>query len=163
VHAGGADLTTIAYNDTDHSRTVTNALGKSAIYRFVKLQNRWKLSRVDGQASTSCPASASALTYDGFGFIASRTDWNGNRTTYVNDNRGLETSRTEAAGTPVTRTIATSWHPTLRLPVRIVEPGKTTDFVYDANGLLLGRTETDTTTSIVPYGTAGRSRTWAYT
>ena len=31
--------------------------------------------------------------------------------------RNLETSRTEANGTPSARTITTQWHPTLRLPI----------------------------------------------
>ncbi len=39
---------------------------------------------------------------------------------------GLETSRTEAAGTAQARTITTDWHPTLFLPVQVSEPGRIT-------------------------------------
>jgi YD repeat-containing protein len=79
------------------------------------------------------------MTYDANGFVASRTDFNDIVTTFVNDSRGLQTSRTEAVGTPEERTITTEWHPTFRLPIRITEPGKITTFTYDAQGRLLER------------------------
>ena len=69
--------------------------------------------------------------------------------------RNLETSRTEAYGTPRARTITTQWHSTFRLPTQIDEPGKRTTFTHDANGNVLTKTVLDTTTS--------ESRTWTYT
>ena len=49
------------------------------------------------------------MTYDANGNIASKTDFNGNRTTYSYDlTRNLETSRTEASGTALARTINTT-------------------------------------------------------
>ena len=87
------------------------------------------------------------MTYDSNGYLASQTDWNGNLTNQVNDSRGRTTSIVEAAGTPLARTKTITYHPTLRLPVRIVEPGVTTNFTYDSAGNLLTRTRTDTTTT----------------
>jgi YD repeat-containing protein len=81
-----------------------------------------------------------AFTYDANGFIASRTDWDGNVTTYTHDARGDETSRIEASGTGLVRTISTRWHATFHLPTQIVEPNRTTTFGYDAHGNLLGKT-----------------------
>jgi YD repeat-containing protein len=52
-----------------------------------------------------------AFTYDVNGFIASRTDWDGNVTTFVNNVRGLPKAITEAAGTPLARTIGFSNDP----------------------------------------------------
>ena len=70
---------------------------------------------------------------------------------------------TEASGTPLARTISTTWHATFRQPTRIVEPRRTIDFTYDTSGRPLTRTETDTTTHSAPYSTNGRTRTWTFT
>jgi RHS repeat-associated protein len=162
-HGAGADLTKIAYNDTDGSRTVTFPLGLQMMYKFTPLQGVPKVTEVDRLASSAAPAAALKLTYDSNGYTASQTDWNGNLTSYVNDVRGRPTSIIEAAGTPQARTTTITYHPTLRLPVRIVEPGITTSFTYDSAGNLLTRTSADTTTTSVPYSTNGASRTWTYT
>src|SRR6185437_3067938 len=100
---------------------------------------------------------------DANGYVASRTDENGNVTLYQNDPRGLVLSKTEAAGTPQQRVTSFTWLPNFHLPAQIVEPGRTTGFTYDASGNLLTRTETDTTTSTIPYSTTGRTRSVSYT
>lgn len=161
--AGGTNRFEIEYDDVNLTRTVTNPLGKQEIYRFTKRQGVLKLDTVDGQPSTNCPAASAAQTYDSNGFIASQVDWNGNLTTYVRDARGLETSRTEAVGTPEERTITTTWHSTFRVPTQIVMPGLTVDLTYDSQGRLTQRTETDTTSQSVPYSTNGQTRTWNFT
>lgn len=161
-HAGQAEYTTITY-DSSTTRTVTSPLGERIKYTFAILQNTPKLTREDRLSSPGIPAAARLYTYDNKGYLASRTDWNGNKTTFINNSIGLQTSRTEAFGTSSARTITTAWHPTFRLPIKIIEPRKTTDFTYDANGNLLTRTETDTTTHTVPYSTSGQTRVWSYT
>lgn len=161
-HAGGANATTIAYNDVDGSRTVTNALGQAEIHRFTVRSGRPMLDRVDRQASASVPAASLLQTYSG-DYVNTRTDRNGRLTSFIRNAIGQETSRTEASGTPQARTITTAWDATLRLPTLITEPGRQTSFVYDTAGRLLSRTETDTTTQTVPYSTNGRTRTWTYT
>ena len=100
-----------------------------------------KAEQIDGNQCANCGKYKSA-TYDSNGFISSRTDFNGNTTTYVHNSRGLETSRTEAAGTPQERTITTEWSADFRLPTKITEPGKVTTFTYDSQGRLLERKET---------------------
>jgi uncharacterized protein RhaS with RHS repeats len=68
--------------------------------------------------------------------MASNTDWKGSVTTYVHNDRGLETSRTEASGTPGARNIATACHPIFNLHTKVTEPKRETVFVYDAEGRL---------------------------
>ncbi len=60
--------------------------------------------------------------------------------TIVRDSRGRELSRTEAAGTPQARTIATTWHPEFNKPSVVSEPGRQTAYSYDAQGRLLSTT-----------------------
>jgi RHS repeat-associated protein len=114
-------------------------------------------------ATTTTAAATRTITYDANGYIASQTDWNGNLTTYINNTRGQPTSITEGSGTPQARTTTIAWDPVFHLPTKIVEPGLTTDFVYDASGNPLTRTLTDSTTTTVPYATSGTKRVWTYT
>src|SRR5258708_30910578 len=92
------------------------------------------------QPCTACGTNSSATTYDANGFVASRTDFNGNVTRYSNDARGRELSRTEAFGSAQARTISTSWHTVFPPPIQISEPRRTTTFTYDAAGNLLHKT-----------------------
>ncbi|VAW88122.1 Rhs family protein, partial [hydrothermal vent metagenome] len=161
-HANGADLTTLAYN-ADGSTTVTNPLGKQTTYHFTDAFGAKKLSQIEGHASANCAAGIKDITYDPNGFKDLVTDFEGNITDYDYDTRGLEVTRTEAVGTPQTRTITTQWHAEFRIPSKIIAPGKTTDFVYNPQGQVLSRSETDTTSQTVPYSTQGQKRTWTYT
>jgi YD repeat-containing protein len=169
-HAGGADATTISYNLTvfmgiqlGGTVTVTNPLGKVVVHNITPNQGMLKPSGVNELASANTPAASTSITYDGNGYVASEQDKNSNITVYQNDFRGLVLSRTETGGTPQQRVTTITWHPTFHLPTQIVEPGRTTTFTYDANGLLLTKTQVDTTTSSVPYSTNGQIRGWSYT
>jgi len=148
-HANGADATTIDYTNIDDPSdprvTVTNALGKQTTYHYTVINGIRKLLQVEGHASTNCAAANKSYTYDGNGFIDEVTDWEGNITDFDHDSRGLEVQRIEAKGTTEQRTIMTQWHAYLRLPLKITEPDRVIDFVYDANGLLLERKETPVT------------------
>jgi RHS repeat-associated protein len=155
-HAGGADLTTLAYNDSDGSRTVTNTLGGQEVYKFTTLQGVPKVTEIDRLATATTAAASRFFTYDANGYTASSTDWNGNITAYVNDAHGQPTSITEAFGTPAQRTTTTTYLSNFHLPAQIGAPGLTTNFSYDGSGNLLGKTEVDTTPAANP------SRTWTY-
>jgi len=156
--AGGADLTTIAYNDIDGSRTVTNAFGVTDLYTFATLQGVPKVTGISRQATSTTAAASRSFTYDANGYLASATDWNGNQINYVNDARGEPTSIVEAAGTTVARTTAITYHPTFHLPTEVVTQGLTVDYTYDGTGELLTETETDTTAA----AEAEASRLWSY-
>ena len=163
THAGGAQNTTIAYNDAN-TRTVTNELGKQTIYHFTTVQGAPKITSVEGVANGTCEAANQNYTYDANGYPASKTDWKGVVTRFTYNAQGLQTSRTEAFGTPYARTINTTWHGTFRVPTQIVEPGKTSSFTYDpTTGWLLSKTEIDTTANSIPYSTNGQTRAWTYT
>ena len=156
--AGGADFISLQPNTHGGGdNTTTDAFGLVRTYTFVQYDGSLRNTSISGPPCPSCgPA---VQSYDTNGFPASRTDWNGNRTNYEFDSRGLERSRTEgltATGstTPQTRIITTDWHTTFRLPTLITEPGRTTTMTYDPVGNLNSRTITDTVLKT--------SRTWNY-
>jgi hypothetical protein len=132
--AGGADLTSVYYNDSDGSRFVTNALKQVLLYKFAMMQNVPKATEIDRLPSADVPAATVLQGYDSTGYINSQNDWDNNATTLVNDYRGLPLTRNEAVGTTEARTTTTVWHPTLHRPTQITGPGMMTAFVYDSNG-----------------------------
>ncbi|WNF48421.1 DUF6531 domain-containing protein [Pseudomonas sp. SG20056] len=140
-HAGGVDKVMVSYN-ADGSSTVTNELGKNTVYRFTTISGTKRVVAVDGEASANCPNSNSTFTYDTRGLLKTKTDNKGHLTTYDYNARGLEVSRTEAAGTAQARTTTTEWHPTLFLPVTVTEPSRITTYTYDAQGRQLSQSVT---------------------
>jgi YD repeat-containing protein len=158
------------------STVVTDPLGTSRTYNFTTILGVIKSTGQNQPAGSGCAASAAALTYDANGNVASRIDFNGNKTAYVYDlTRNLETSRTEgltSAGvaTTATRTITTTWHATWRLPLVISEYTgatatgtalKKTTNTYDTKGNITSiavndpvRTLTRTTAITYTYSTA---------
>jgi RHS repeat-associated protein len=152
-HAGGVDRYTFTYN-TNGSRTVVDPLLQSRTYTLGNVSG----SRRVTSSSLVCPGCGEwkAQSHDSDGNVTSHTNFNNVETRYNHDlPRNLQTSRTEAFGTPKTRTIDTQWHSTYRLPTQIDELGKRTTFTHDANGNVLTKTELDTASS--------ESRTWTYT
>jgi len=139
---GGVDKSTLDFSVADQV-TVTNPLGKDTTYHFETLHGVKKVTKVEGHATESCAGANQNYSYDANGYIESKTDWQGNVTTYVHNERGLETSRTEASGTDEARTITTQWHDDFRLPLKVTSPGQVTNFVYDDKGRLLSQTTHD--------------------
>lgn len=149
----GVDQTRLSYHD-DGSTTVTNALGKDTTYHFDTFHGVRRVSLVEGHPTPTCESANRQYSYTDEGWIATATDWNGNKTAYEHNDRGLETVRIEAVGTAEERTVTTDWHETRPLPTRSVEPHRITEKGYDESGRLTSRTITDRDT--------GESRVWQY-
>ncbi len=167
----GAGAVSLDYNG--NSTTVTDVLGATRTFTFGRSGDRVPVTNISGDPCHNC-ADAAATTYDASGWVASRTDYDGDVTCYFNDQtRGLELIRIEgfaagsacptdlagytpAAGT-TQRKISTTWHTVYRLPTLITESTRSTSLGYDSTGNLLTKTVTDTTAS------PNVSRTWTYT
>ncbi len=149
--AGGARNYSFSYGTG--STLITDPLGTARTFTFQTLHGVEKTVSISGGKCDICGTSAQTR-YDTNGFVSSRTDFDGNVTTYSFNSRGLETSRTEAYGTPEARTITTVWDANYRLPTRITTPTRTTTFQYDSHGNLLQKTVTPNT---------GPVQIWTYT
>jgi YD repeat-containing protein len=148
----GADRVLVNY-DTGGGTRVTDALGTARHYRHEMILGVKRTQRA------TKPSAFSTWDYDKNGNIKSYTDYRKkNRTDFAYDlARNLEISRTEAIGTPDTRTITTEWDLEFRLPKKIFEPKRVTTFVYDHDGK--DGTESHTVTDRAK---AARSRTWTF-
>jgi YD repeat-containing protein len=132
-HAGEAGKVFLTYN-SDGSTTVVNALGKTTIYRFGIFNSVKHIISIEGQPSPNCPESDSLYAYNDRGQLIQKTDAKGYVTNFSYNNRGLETSRTEAVGTSIARTTTTEWDKARFLPTRIVTPIQITSYTYDDQG-----------------------------
>jgi RHS repeat-associated protein len=176
--AGGVDKVTVQYNTLNAtSVTVTDARGTARTFTNAYVRG------VNKNVALNLPCSgceAASYGYDANGFFAHKTDFNGNRTNYTHNVRGLEEVRVEGltsagAATAVSRRITTEWHGTYRLPTRIAEPLRITTFTYGAatdtnpgnRGSVLTKTIQSTTdaTGNAGFGAVltGSPRTWTYT
>lgn len=170
--AGGANAVSLTYN-TDGTVTTTDALGAVRTFSYDWIGDINRPTSITGSQCSTCLDGATT-TYDAAGWVASRTDYNGNVTCYANDPvRGLELVRVEgfasgstcpsnlAGYTPASgtrqRKISTTWNTSFREPATITETNRTTSFSYDASGNALTKTITDTSSS------PNVSRTWTYT
>jgi RHS repeat-associated protein len=169
----GVNLITITYPYyTTDTAQITDALGAERTFTYTRFGDIGKVVSISGSQCPTCQEPAST-TYDSYGWVSSRTDYNGNLTCYANDPvRGLELVRVEgfASGstcpanlstyTPATgtlqRKITTAWSSTWREPQSITEPNRTTGYTFDSYGNVLTKTITDT--SVTP----NVSRTWTY-
>lgn len=134
--------------------TVTDPAGAIRTYATTLVNGVGKVVSISGSPCPSCgPA---AQNFDVNGYLTSVADWNGNVTTFerTDARKNLETSRTEAFGTPLARTITTTWHPTRDVPTLVSEPGRTTTFTYDASGNMLTLSLKDTASN--------NARTWSF-
>ncbi len=146
-HADGVEKYRLNYGA--NITTITDPLGTNYSHNFTSIQNVLKNTGQSQPSGSGCGASASTLTYDANGNIASRTDFNGNRSNYRYDlTRNLETSRTEGltatgATTPATRSTTTEWHPSFRLPVKITTANLETTYAYTSQGDISQKTLKD--------------------
>jgi RHS repeat-associated protein len=170
-YAGGADYYKVSYPATSNwsSAQITDPLGTTRTYQYGTTLGKLAVTGADKPSENSGSrggSDAASRVQNASGLIDSETDFAGVLTMYTWDNtRRLPLSTTQAAGRPEAVTTSTQWHPTLRLPVKLTEPGKTTDISYDSRGNVLNQTETDTTgASNASNGSnSPTSRTWAWT
>ncbi|WP_175361142.1 RHS repeat-associated core domain-containing protein [Bradyrhizobium sp. STM 3843] len=163
------------YSAQTITTTITNPLGATevATYALTASGNpqgapfgfgtNLLLTQRQRQATNSLPAATTTYAYDSNQFLSKMTDAEGRVTTFVNDPAtGLPTSITRGSGSSSAATTTYTWNTNWRVPTQIVEPGLTSSFTWSDSGQLTSYTQTDTTTTTVPYSTAGQTRTLTY-
>ena len=174
--AGDVAKVSLAYGDiaaTGTTTIVSNTLGTAAAPLITTRAYHYRIQLgIAKNDSIDRPCAECGIfakrTYDSANNISTTTDWNGVQTSYAYDlTRNLETSRTEAVGTPLERSISTEWHPIYRISKRIAAPNLLTTMTHDMVGNVLTRTDQPTNDT---NGTAGfrapvigSPRTWTYT
>lgn len=148
-HAGGKEQVEFAYN-TNGTTTLTMGNGAERTYTFSTQQGQRRVSSLSGDVCSTCAGGEIASrTYDSNGFLDEVTDWNGNVTKTVRNDRGLTETLTEGDGSTEERETTTTWHSTFRLPTEINAPKHDIEYVYDSNGNPTSITITDGTDSRV--------------
>ena len=176
--AGDVAKVTVAYGVPDattddrssvatwYRGTQANPVAVNTSFGFKMIAEVAKNATVDQPCHDCGPIAA--FTFDPNGNVKSTKSWNNVVTNYTFDTaRNLETSRTEAVGTPEQRIITTDWHPLWRRPARIAEPGRITTLGYDDKGNVLTRTlrATSDSTGALKFAAplVGLPRIWTYT
>src|SRR5882762_4862725 len=167
--AGGGEVNryTLTYDVPGGQTTIVDPLGTARPNGWQTVVGVVKQTAETQPVASGTGTASTAIGYDTNGNVASRTDFNGNRTSYTYDlTRNLEISRTEGltssgATTPQTRTITTEWHATFRLPTRTAEPLRITTNAYDPDGSLCGARGALCSRTV--QATSGATRTWTYT
>jgi RHS repeat-associated protein len=159
--AGGADLTTVSYDDSTGNRTVTDPLGNTETYYFSALQGVQKVNKIVRAANSPVAVATRLFTYDTNGYLSNAQDWNGNHTAWTNNTHGLPTSITFASGNALAQTTTISYDSTwVRKPYTTTKTNVTIDDRYDATqGTLLTHTLKDTTGGT----TNNQTHIWTYT
>lgn len=132
-HQNAIDRVSLA-READGSVSVTGPTNAVHRYRYTEVRGVRRLAGVDQPGGAGCGAAFSKLEYDDRGSLVRRTQFDGRSTDFTYDADGRETSRTEAAGTPLARITRTEWHPTLMLPTRVTLPGREERLTYDNAG-----------------------------
>jgi Domain of unknown function (DUF6531) len=143
--AGAVNYTSAYYNDTNGNRVVKGPLGIVETYKFSTLQGVPKVTEIDRAANGTVKSATETFGYDSNGFLRSKTDWNGNNTTWVNNSHGQPTQITFASATTnkqITNiTYDLSWP---HLQHTISANGLNENFTYSSAGMLLTHKLTDT-------------------
>jgi len=151
-HANDTGSYSLLYNGS--YTTVTNPLGLETTYEITTEAGKSRIKSVDSAATPLCEAAAQSYQYDDWGNRVSATDWEGNITSYEYNSLNQRTSISEAVGSGEQRITTFEWHSEFNLPVRIVYPHKTVDYVYNEVGNTTQRSETDAVTAEI--------RVWSY-
>jgi RHS repeat-associated protein len=165
-HAEGADRHTFTYPD-ENTRVVTDPLGAERRFQVHDFGNGGVVTNENQPAGAGATAAARSIDYGSQGSMSGQTDFNGNKTCYLNDaQRNLETSRvsglvssdscptTATAALPSTnaRRISAQWHPDFSLRTGVAEPNRITNYFYNGQPDSSGKVASCAPDAVLPNG-----------
>lgn len=155
--ANGVAAITVTYNQD--STDVTDVRGVIRTRQFQRIGSSKKLVSMTVACGDCDPGLARYITYDSNGFVASSIDFNGRKTQYTRNRRGLILTQTVAAGTPLAQTTTYTWNQMFPNPTSIVLPNnRSIHFEYDYKGNLTKRTITANNVSKISIYQDGKSK-----
>lgn len=154
-HGDGFEAITIDYVKYGETLT-TNEFGKQTTFKYQLVNGVLKTTAISGHQSDLCSAKLQNIEYYDNGFIKEKVDWNGHKTVYEYNERGLTTSTKiyenqnkdlpdsapEWLTTPDYEE-AVLWLSDQPRIDTLQQPSLFTDFEYNQNGLLTAVTETN--------------------
>ncbi|MCE4353561.1 polymorphic toxin type 34 domain-containing protein [Xanthomonas hortorum] len=153
--ADGVDTTKIDYNAYSTNGIVDSAvigpLGTRSGLTFVDAATgAIRLAGAGTPCGTQCNQSYKAITYDANGYVASTTDFQGNKSQTSFDSDGLLKQQIDGVGSSQQRTINTVWNGAIREPLErtILDAGNVvrakSKWAYNASGLQTASCEINT-------------------
>ncbi|MFC0155850.1 DUF6531 domain-containing protein, partial [Xanthomonas dyei] len=152
--AGGVETTKIDYDAYSTNGIVNSSLigplGVRSYLKFVDAATgaiRFASSGLP--CGTQCNQPYKSITYDANGYVASKTDFQGNKTQTSFDTNGLLQQQIDAVGSTQQRTINTIWNAGIREPLErtvldagnVVKSKSKSKWAYNAVGLQTSRCE----------------------
>jgi RHS repeat-associated protein len=143
-HADGANRYSFAYPDSSN-RIITDPLGAQRTLGLRYINNTGLIKSASQPGGSGCAGGSQDITHDSRGNIVSQVDFNGNRTCYQRDTRGLQTvevsgllnsdtcptSDTAPLGNAGARRVSTRWHPDFPLRTAVAEANRITTYLYN--------------------------------
>ncbi|MEA9922622.1 RHS repeat-associated core domain-containing protein [Xanthomonas campestris] len=153
--AGGVDTTKVDYDAYSTNgivnASVTGPLGVRSYIKFVDAATgAIRLASSGLPCGTQCNQPYKAITYDANGYVASTTDFQGNKKQTSFDVNGLLQQQIDAVGSAQQRTINTVWDTVIRQPVErtVLDASNVvkakSKWAYNTSGLQTARCEINT-------------------
>ena len=135
---------------------VIDPLGTYRTYSFANYNSDLILQGVSQPTASLGDVPIYTGSINSAGLVDFHYDYSYQQTTYSWDtNRRIPLATTEATGHPESRTTQYQWHPQWRLPTRITEHGRVTEYTYDERGNRLSET-------VSGIGGSTRTTSWTY-
>jgi len=134
-------------NQTRVTHHVSDTLSSDIIYhyttRYVGTSPKKQLDKYEQLTCTDCTVGSWVYGYDANGYVAKSASPTGSTTTFVHDENGFETSRTEAVDTVDEKTYTTVWDTAARRVLSVTSGNLKTEYAYDTQGQRTSTTLTD--------------------
>ena len=148
VLEGGEEGETFTYGQ--NQTTVTSTTGQSTTYENKLILGELKITTISRQGTSTCPLSSASTTYDAKGYIATKTDWNGNTSISNFDASGKLKKIVENENTSSKISKINTWDGNNIIQVDLLDSNDQIyareNYTYDATGDMRSEIHTDMST-----------------
>ena len=138
------DINVISQGDDERLAEVKNQNGQVTLYHYEKVNDAFRIKKIEGLATDNCLPSNTEYNYYPNGNVRTKTSNNGNTTEYEYNERHLITKITEASGTENEREVNQEWHPDEYKLLGRDNGVVKESYIYNVEGRLIGVTKSPT-------------------